>query len=243
MTQLIIDNREAKLLSLFEKKSTIPFEKKQLDIGDIKIVKDITTIVIERKTIKDLLASIKDGRYKEQKTRLQSQIQQNNIKTYFYILEGQTYNLKQYEKNIYNGALISIQLRDGIQMIKTDNLDDTFQFITRLMSRMEKKDIFYNSSNNIENQTYLSSIKLRKKDNIQPKEAQILMFSNIPGVSVKIGEVIINKYSNIMELFDIYQGIETENEKEKLLENIIVSEKRKIGAKTSKKIYDYLFKI
>lgn len=243
MTQLIIDNREAKLLSLFETKSTIPFEKKQLDVGDIQIMKDVTTIVIERKTIKDLLASIKDGRYKEQKARLQSQIQQNKIKTYFYILEGQTYNLRPYEKTIYNGALISIQLRDGIQMIKTDNLNDTFQFITRLMSRMEKKDIFSKSVNNIENQTYLDSVKLKKKDNIQPKEAQILMFSSIPGVSAKIGDVIIAKYGSLMELFDVYQGIETECEKETLLEKIEVSAKRKIGGKTSKKIYDYLFRV
>ena len=38
--------------------------------------------VIERKTIKDLLASVKDGRYKEQKMRVVSQIQQNKVGRY-----------------------------------------------------------------------------------------------------------------------------------------------------------------
>ena len=44
---------------------------KNLDLGDIIIeYNDIPLIIIERKTIPDLLASIKDGRYKEQKKRI-----------------------------------------------------------------------------------------------------------------------------------------------------------------------------
>lgn len=242
----IIDNRETKLLSLFESKSltqNVQIEKKQLQIGDIHLIKDITTIVIERKTIKDLLSSIKDGRYKEQKTRLQSQIQQDLIKTYFYILEGNTSLMKENEKTLYNGALISMQLRDGIQLIKLDDINDTFNFIIRLQTRMNKKNIFYKTpSNNIENHTYLDSVKLAKKDNIQPKEAQCLIFSNIPGISPKIGETIIKKYGSLIELFDIYKGLKTEKEKEKLLEKLEVTDKRKVGTKTSKKIYEYLFK-
>lgn len=245
MIKIVIDNRETNLYVLFQSSGSIIVERKQLDIGDVQIIQEEEIIVIERKTIKDLIASIKDGRYKEQKVRLQSQLQQKKITSYFYILEGNTFILSKQEKTILNGALISIQLRDGIHIIKTDTISETYNFIIRLTERMKihNSNIFANSSNNIENQTYLNSVKLRKKDNIQPRQAQILMFCNIPGVSVKIGELIINKYGNVMELFDKYQSLESEDEKERLLENITVKERRKIGLKISKKIYNYLFKI
>ena len=46
-------------------------EKKVIELGDIHFVKDDKEIIIlERKSVSDLLASIKDGRYEEQSHRL-----------------------------------------------------------------------------------------------------------------------------------------------------------------------------
>ena len=69
--QFIIDNREKELKDYFKNNDNIKFEN--LDIGDI-VIKDNDKIImmIERKTLEDLSASIKDGRYKEQKIRLKS---------------------------------------------------------------------------------------------------------------------------------------------------------------------------
>ena len=256
---IIIDNREVKLLDYFVKnneKNNIQYTKKQLDIGDIHIINnkiDKTKntdfklpIVIERKTINDMLASIKDGRYKEQKTRLNGLLNQNEIKTWFYILEGNPSYLKETEKNTYNGVLISTQLRDNIQIINTQNCYETYEFIIKLVSRLEKKPIFKDNTSHtadITNTTYLNSIKLRKKDNITPEIVQMMAISNIPNCSFKISEAIINKYGTLMDLFDVYQGLEHESDKEILLSGIDISNNRKIGLKISKKIYEYLFKI
>ncbi len=65
---IIIDNREHHLINLLED-NEITIEKKNLDLGDIIIIKENYKILIERKTISDLCSSIKDGRYKEQKIR------------------------------------------------------------------------------------------------------------------------------------------------------------------------------
>ena len=70
-----------------------------------------------------------------------------------------------------------------------------------------------------------------------------MAISNIPQCSMRIGESVINTYGSLMDLFDVYQGIETEKEKEELLSSIQITENRKLGTKISKKIYDYLFKI
>ena len=66
---MIIDTREKHLLDVITQKCD--YEVKQLDLGDIIFTKDDETVmVIERKTISDLKASICDGRNREQKARL-----------------------------------------------------------------------------------------------------------------------------------------------------------------------------
>ena len=60
---------------------------KQLDIGDAIIVdeNDNHVLIFERKTISDLLSSIKDGRYLEQSFRLQNSSVKNHFITYIII--------------------------------------------------------------------------------------------------------------------------------------------------------------
>ena len=66
---LILDNREKYIIKLI---GNAPFvETQNLDVGDIHFLIDNELIlVIERKTLKDLSSSIKDGRFREQKARL-----------------------------------------------------------------------------------------------------------------------------------------------------------------------------
>ena len=63
--KLRIDNREHKLIELTNDNSLNFIEISTLDIGDIHICDNSNNILIifERKTIPDLLSSIKDGRY------------------------------------------------------------------------------------------------------------------------------------------------------------------------------------
>jgi ERCC4-type nuclease len=77
--KLILDIRERELINICEdliKNNTnfkdITIEKESLELGDI-IIRDEDgndLIIYERKSISDLIASIKDGRYAEQSYRL-----------------------------------------------------------------------------------------------------------------------------------------------------------------------------
>ena len=254
MVSILIDTREGKLLKLALSSNT-PFEKQHLHIGDIHLIKkdknnNSQILVIERKSIPDLLASIKDGRYKEQKTRLNGLLKQGQIGGWFYLVEGTRQFLYREQIKTYYGFIISSQLRDNIQVIHTNNPKDSWEFIVRLMQRFEKdefkilqiqndkitKDVEQSSS------TYIESIKAVKKDNITPSNSQAMAFGTIPGVSFKMGEIILKKYKTLSDLFDTYLGLETEEEKEKLLEEIQISEKRKLGKILSARIYNFLFK-
>ena len=65
-TVLYIDTREKKLLPYIQ----CEYIEKQLDLGDIFIDSPSYKLMIERKTISDFNASLRDGRYRNQKLRL-----------------------------------------------------------------------------------------------------------------------------------------------------------------------------
>ena len=82
-----LDTRESELIKIFE-----TAEVKQLPVADIwigvieeKMVEG--GLIIERKSIRDLEASILDGRYREQRGRILSYCQENKTQP-MYILEG-----------------------------------------------------------------------------------------------------------------------------------------------------------
>ena len=77
--RLIIDTREHDLINLCEliisnDPNYTTMETETLPIGDILIKTDEgkDVLIVERKSLKDLLASIKDGRYEEQSHRLKN---------------------------------------------------------------------------------------------------------------------------------------------------------------------------
>ena len=116
---LIIDNREGKLIELIKNTPsfTIQYELKSLQIGDIIISNDKhpdKSIIIERKCVPDMLASIKDGRYKEQKVRLQAEkLQSSGKKLICYLIEGSSQDVRYpNEKKVFHGSLISSIFRD-----------------------------------------------------------------------------------------------------------------------------------
>jgi len=99
MTKLIIDQRENKIKNLLEEDENIEYTN--LDLGDFVFkIKDEIVLIIERKTVEDLAASIKDGRYREQKSRLLANFSKHQI---LYIIEGNvTKNNKSFRFNKVN---------------------------------------------------------------------------------------------------------------------------------------------
>ena len=125
---LIIDNREGKLIELIKNTPSfkIPYELKSLQIGDIIIHNELSSgksIIIERKCVADMLSSIKDGRYKEQKIRLLAEQQKNYDDTLIcYLIEGGLQDVRYpAEKTVFHGSIVSSIFRDKIPIIRTYN--------------------------------------------------------------------------------------------------------------------------
>ena len=141
---LIIDTREGKLIELIKNTSsfTLPYEVKNLQIGDIIISSNKypeKILIIERKCMTDMICSIKDGRYKEQKLRLQAEVANTTNTRMCYLIEGIISDLRlSSDKTLLYGSIVSSVFRDNIPLLRTNSLVETLDIITRIHERMNK---------------------------------------------------------------------------------------------------------
>ena len=133
-----VDNREGQILFLLEDDD---FKKlivtANLDIGDIIYSIDkIPYVIIERKTVSDLSASIKDGRYKEQKYRLLKE--QKKGCRIIYLIEGDIWAKPKYKPETLYSVIINSMIRDGIFVYISKNIGDTISFMKKINVQMNK---------------------------------------------------------------------------------------------------------
>lgn len=247
--KLIIDIREHELIGKL-KEENVEFETKALDVGDILFEHEGEIfLVIERKTVADLKASICDGRAREQKARLVgSGVSKSRI---LYLIEGSLN--KPLEAKLHSmavstlvGSIINTQFRDGISVYKTQNITETTLFVKRLFQKFTEDTIIYFSEKNITEQSYVSTLKKKKKDNMTPSVWFIAQLALVPQVTEKIARCIIEKYPSVVSLVTSYQNA-TESERPKMLAEITYpiknDKKRRIGQKISERIFKIFYSL
>mgnify|MGYP001424313657 CR=1 FL=1 len=202
-------------------------EEKQLEIGDYEIINDENkkVLIFERKSLSDLIASIKDGRYNEQSLRLLNlEIDKSKI---YYIIEGDIKKFIKKNSETNSKMLFSSMLSlsyDKFSLLRTIDEEETIEFIVRFyekIEKIEKQDIKKCEKEKKENEIiiekekkeneiirekdndeYINVIKIQKKSNITDKNINEIMICQIPGISVKIAKQILNKYETIYNLIN-----------------------------------------
>jgi ERCC4-type nuclease len=238
---LEIDYRERDIIELFKEANlNVNYKVCNLIIGDfiIKNEKDETLFVIERKSIKDLCASITDGRFKEQKDRLLESIQDPN--KIVYIIEGKKSEAFIHgsspgvTKKSINSSILNLIFKHSYRVIFTESKQDTVDNLIMLYTKIKESKLELNTNINV--------IKIIKKSDKINDNIFINMLSVIPGVSAKIAIKIHEKFDTLNLLLLAYNNLPNENDKKKMLSDILVSTNRKVGKATSEKIYSSLFK-
>jgi crossover junction endonuclease MUS81 len=236
------DNREKELIKILEERGyNIILEN--LELGDIQFLDLFTKeiiILIERKTLSDLSASIKDGRYKEQKDRMIHSIKKSVRK--IVLIEGTDYENFSLPLKTIDSVIINTMIRDNIHIHLTKNKDDTINFIENIILQLPKyfddlkKEIINGEDKAFTNEF---SCKSGKKDNLTPEICFRNMLNQIPGVSTSISNVLVEKYKNIAFLIKTFEN------KTLAISNIsnekYGSSNRRIGDKVGEKIYAFLF--
>ena len=254
--KIIVDDREHDLMNQFSSIlaqkdcNAFQIEKKTLHIGDIILTPGSLDgeefCIIERKSLSDLLASIKDGRYEEQSHRLSYASSCPNHRI-IYIIEGNMTSLKNpSEFKMVCSAITSLNMYKGFSVLRTSSVQETARLIFFMMEKIVKNNAknvpFYKGFSDISGdivsvqggeppQNYCNLVKKVKKDNITPDNIGEIILSQIPGVSSITAIAIMKNFISFYNLIESLQKDPT------CLENLTITKNEKTR-KISKKVLE-----
>jgi ERCC4-type nuclease len=186
---LFIDYRERSLFEECQKilpeYPNVKIESSNLKLGDMMTGQTI----IERKTWADLEASMKDKRYTEQSFRLQEAVKEG-FRVYYWI-EG--------DLDKYHGSILKENLRKalfglmekGFFVLQTKDCKDTARYLMEFMEKKPCETITYEES----------CITKQKQKNITRDNISLFMLCQVPSISMKTAQILMEKYGHVNELF------------------------------------------
>lgn len=163
---IICDYRERKIIEILKNFNDIKVVEEKLEVGDF-LIEDI---VIERKSVEDLINSVIDKRFFEQIENLKNQ-------KALIIVEGMV-------TNEILGAIARI-ISENISIVFTLNENQTAELLRKIAIKKLKK-------------ANVIKTKIKKKGKTE-KEKIISILISFPGISYKSAEIIMKKYSSIKD--------------------------------------------
>lgn len=214
-----------------ERKSGIPdllkavglnLEMKTLPIGDYIVAPET---VVERKSIRDLLSSVFDGRLFDQCSRLKEHFQYPVI-----LLEGNVDEIDEIADNplIFYGAISTIVIDFKIPIIPTPSAMHSAKLLVSMCSRNESPKGPY--------------LKKIKKSNDLEKQ-QLSSLCSLPGIGEKFAVRMLEKFGTPLKVFTATTSelakIEGLGEaRAKKIKKILESESKFLKASNQKTLHD-----
>lgn len=221
---IIFDERESALLAQCTARNTVGHHTlvhQVIPLGDIVIQRtadDATPLlIIERKTLADLLASIQDGRYQEQSHRLihASGIPAHNI---LYVIEGVLQTSPK--KALIYATMTSLNVFKGFSVFRTSHLNETAEWVLAVATKMAREldkgtPMAYGFVAQEEGganpnplsvpvpvppPAYTEVVKKVKKDNVTPDNMLEIMLCQVPGISSTMSAVLVKQYPTMRAL-------------------------------------------
>lgn len=200
-----------------------------LALGDVVMTKT-STLVIERKTVADLVASIHDGRYREQKQRLLLEYPTSHI---VYIIEGFCKPLPTDHSKKILGAIVNMQLEHSVTVLCSFDIACTANLVFDLYSKLDIKT--RSGDGGIRNDG-LSTLTKSSYNSQFPTENCLM---TIKGVSFKIAQTIVGVYPTVSDLVNSFN--ERPMDTRSLLLADLKNGNRRLGNALSTRIYKTLF--
>jgi ERCC4-type nuclease len=188
-------------------------------------------LVLERKTLADLAASLLDGRWREQKSRLLTYCSETGARP-AYIIEGSL----QFPPTRMSVATIRkllhrLQFRYSINVLMTDDVVDTAGLIETLAEQMQADPDAFAAPTTAKQ--YYEGVQVSKKANKEdPANFVRCALMLCPGVSAAIADAVVKEagptLKNIMERDEL------------TIAAIKITEKRKVGPAVAKRLVGLL---
>lgn len=252
---LVIDSHEKALFdALTPLLSNVSMEP--LLLGDILIRETVdkespSWLLIERKSINDLLSSIKDKRYDEQSLRL-SQASEMHLHNIIYLVEGllpssfgQNEEIKRKRRVVFS-SMVSLQQFKGFSLMRTNSLEETAEWLVYLVQKLQmdfekkgKRLLYSNLTSTTQADAgvhvpYSEVVHKAKKENFTAENIGAVMLSQIPGISSASATELLSPFNGNIACF--IQAA-TEDPKGVLFEGIMPQSKKKIRKNVAESIY------
>ena len=237
MVEVVLDHREKGLKELFETAEHVPFACTYVNLehGDVHIKKDDITFVFERKALADLQASIHDGRYHNQKTRLLQAYPRERV---CYIIEG-ALDFQRADASLVS-AIINTTMRDRIAVFQTRNTKDTWALVCEIAKRIEANvDRYTTCGGSLQASTMIVPPVPKKHES-----TFVNMLCQVQGISLKTAKAVEHMYTSLGGMLAIYNDM-TDAEKLNTLKSITICDtkgsQRRISSTAATNLYNALF--
>ena len=179
--RIIVDERERKSgIPDLLKSIGMGVEMKTLPIGDYIVAPET---IVERKSIKDLMASVFDGRLYDQCARLKE-----NFEHPIVLVEGNVDEIEEITDNplVFYGALSRVALEFKIPIIPTPSASHTAKLLVSMCSKKDGPK-----------GPYLKKIK--KSSNLETQQLSTLC--SLPGIGEKFAVRMLEKFGTPLKVF------------------------------------------
>lgn len=216
--------------------------------GEVRI-----DVAIERKTIADLCASIKDGRYREQKYRLTNHVMANGGRVCYVIegaagerFEGLKINALAHglQPSALQSCVCDLMLLSNIHVMFTRDVEDTADVLVSMWKRHLLTPCHRHGSgadagkrNSPADVEYLQTItaNAKRNKNITPHTCYIMQLCQVPGVSYKTAQILAGRWTTMLDMYTSLAPLERASRIEAL------ASLPTIGKKGAERLVDHLF--
>jgi ERCC4-type nuclease len=190
-TRLVIDNRETWWGEKTTHETTQP-----LDLGDFSFESSTGDggwkkgLLVERKTVKDLIASIKDRRFKDQLDRLRGLKRDRDGSAHvMFVIEG-VKDIGSIHDKAAKTAITNLMVREGIPVIFTCDMDETRELLRDIAHRISCSPERYVVSSS-EGCVDTRKQPAKKGDRFDIITLCTCILACYPGISVKTAEGLV----------------------------------------------------
>ncbi len=179
--RIIVDERERKSgIPDLLKSIGMNIEMKTLPIGDYIVAPET---IVERKSIRDLMASVFDGRLFDQCSRLKEHFEHPVV-----LMEGNVDEIEEITENpmVFYGALSTVVLDFKIPIIPTPSAAHTAKLLVSMCSRKDAPQ-----------GPYLKKIK--KSSDLGKQQLSVLC--SLPGIGEKFAVRMLTKFGTPLNVF------------------------------------------
>jgi DNA excision repair protein ERCC-4 len=179
--RIIVDERERKSgIPDLLKSIGLNIEMKTLPIGDYIVAPET---IVERKSIRDLMASVFDGRLFDQCSRLKEHFEHPIV-----LMEGNVDEIEEITENplIFYGAISTVVLDFKIPVIPTPSANHTAKLLVSMCSRKDTPK-----------GPYLKKIK--KSSDLEKQQLSVLC--SLPGIGEKFAVRMLEKFGTPLKVF------------------------------------------